>query len=101
MKGRPVGKKISQKKSRNAKKTQRGPFSLVRYCLLRGKLFWFSSLGQQVQFGFFLKFCGTFGRPILLTSDGLKKHYSRLFSQERRRLKMGFSTHGPFYSSKK
>ena len=23
-----------------------GPFGLVRYCMLRGKLFWFSSLGR-------------------------------------------------------
>ena len=32
------------------KKTERGPFGLVRYCMLRGKLFWFSSLGKQVKF---------------------------------------------------
>ena len=30
-----------------------GPFGLVRYCMLRGKPFWFSSLGQQVHFGVF------------------------------------------------
>ena len=30
-----------------------GPFALVRYCMLRGKPFWFSSLGQQVHFGVF------------------------------------------------
>ena len=41
-----------------------GPFGLVRYCMLRGKPFWFSSLGQQV------KFC----RTILVTSGGLKEH---------------------------
>ena len=28
-------------------------FGLVRYCMLRGKPFWFSSLGQQVHFGIF------------------------------------------------
>ena len=33
-----------------------GPFGLVRYCMLRGKPFWFSSLGQRVQFNVFLKF---------------------------------------------
>ena len=36
------------------KKQKRGPFSLSRYCMLRGKRgkpFWFSSLGQMVQFG--------------------------------------------------
>ena len=27
-----------------------GPFSLTRYCMLRGKLFLFSSLGEMVQF---------------------------------------------------
>ena len=30
-----------------------GPFGLVRYCMLRGKPFWFSSLGQQVHFSVF------------------------------------------------
>ena len=30
-----------------------GPFGLVRYCMLRGKPFWFSSLGQHVHFGVF------------------------------------------------
>ena len=29
--------------------------------MLRGKLLWFSSLGQRVQFGVFLEFCKTFG----------------------------------------
>ena len=61
--------------------TGRGHFGLVRYCTLRGKPFWFSSLGQRVQFGTmvhlvvkfgtfwyqvvqfggFLKFCRTLG----------------------------------------
>ena len=34
-------------------KLRGGPFSLARYCMLRGKKekpFWFSSLGQRVQF---------------------------------------------------
>ena len=56
------------KKSHNAEKLKGGPFSLVRYCMLRGKPFWFSSLGQQVQFGVFLKFCKTFGRTISVFS---------------------------------
>ena len=30
-----------------------GPFGLVRYFMLRGKPFWFSSLGQRVHFGVF------------------------------------------------
>ena len=68
-----------------------GPFGLVRYCMLRGKPFWFSSLGQQVHFGVFWKFCRTFGRTILVSS-GLKTltkshDNSRLFSKEKRRLK--------------
>ena len=65
------------------KKSKGGPFGLVRYCMLRGKPFWFSSLGQQVQFGVFSKFCRTFGRTILVTSGlkNTKSHdYSRLFS---------------------
>ena len=33
-----------------------------RYCMLRGKLFWFSSQGQRVQFvDVFLRFCRSFG----------------------------------------
>ena len=48
--GGPFEKKISEKKSRNAEKTERGPFGLVQYCMLSGKPFWFSSLGQQGQF---------------------------------------------------
>ena len=38
-------------KSRTVPKN--GPFGLVRYGMLRGKPFWFSSLGQQVHFGVF------------------------------------------------
>ena len=42
------------KKSRTMpKKSKVGPFGLVRYCMLRWKPFWFSSLGQQVHFGVF------------------------------------------------
>ena len=88
LKGGPLGKIFFRKKSRNAeKKLKGGPFSLVRYCMLRGKPFYFSSLGQRVQFGVFLKFCRTFGRTILVNSGGLKKltksnDYSRLFSRK-------------------
>ena len=87
-----VGKKVFLKKVSQCRKN--GPFGLVRYCMLRGKPFWFSSLGQQVHFGVFWKFCRTFGRTILVSSGGLKKtltkshDYSRLFSKEKRRLKM-------------
>ena len=56
------------------KKLKKGPFSLVWHCMLRGKPFWFRSLGQQVQFGIFLKFCRTFGRTILVTSGVSKKN---------------------------
>ena len=65
-----------------------GHFGLVRYCMLRGKTFWFSSLVQQVHFGVFWKFCRTIGRTILVHSGGLKKtlttshDYSRLFSRK-------------------
>ena len=51
-----------------------GPFGLVRYCLLQGKPFRLSSLGQQVHFGVFWKLCRTFGRAILVSSGwSLKK----------------------------
>ena len=64
-------KKVSQCQ----KKLKGGPFSLVGYCMLRGKPFWFSSLGQQVQFGVFLTFCRIFGRTILVTSGVSKKKH--------------------------
>ena len=54
--------KFSRKKVSQCQKTEGGPFGLVRYCMLRGKTFWFSSLGQRVQqFGVLLKFCRTSG----------------------------------------
>ena len=87
-----VVKKVFLKKVAQCRKN--GPFGLVRYCMLRRKPFWFSSLGQQVHFGVFWKICRTFGRTILVSSGGLKKtltkshDYSRLFSKEKRRLKM-------------
>ena len=31
----------------NCKKMNGGPFGLVRYCMLRGKPFWITSLGQE------------------------------------------------------
>ena len=52
LKGGPfMGKKVFSKKVAQCRKN--GPFGLVRYCMLRGKPFWFSSLGQQVHFGVF------------------------------------------------
>ena len=80
------GKKLKKKSHSAVKNLKGGPFGIVRYCMLRGKLFWFSSLGQQAQFGVFSKICRTFGRTILVTSGGLKKtltkshDYTRLFS---------------------
>ena len=89
-----------EKVSQCRKKLKRGPFSLVRYCMLRGKKekpFWFSCLGQQVQFGIVLKFCRIFGRTILVTSGVSKKKtltkshdHSRVFTKEKRRLKMNW-----------
>ena len=96
----------------NSKKIEGGPF--VRKKVLKSRtvpkkwtlwsrpvlyvtretFFWFSSLGQQVHFGVFWKFCRTFARTILVSSGGLKKtltkshDYSRLFSEEKRRLKI-------------
>ena len=74
------------------KKTLRGdPLvspGMVCYAGKQENPFWFSSLGQMVQFGAII-FC----RTILVSSGGLKKtltkshDYSRLFSKEKRRLK--------------
>ena len=47
------GKKTFEKSPTVPKNLKGGPFGLVRYCMLRGKPFWFSSLGQQVHFGVF------------------------------------------------
>ena len=49
-KGDPMGNIFSQKSLAMTKKLKDGPFGLVRYCMLRGKPFWFSSLSQQGQF---------------------------------------------------
>ena len=50
LKGGPFGgKKIAQKSHSAKKNLKGGPFGLVRYGMLRGKPFCFSSLGQQVQ----------------------------------------------------
>ena len=39
MEGGPFGEFFFQKKSQCRKKLKRGPFSLFRYCMLRGKTF--------------------------------------------------------------
>ena len=63
LKGRPFGEKISEKKSRSAKKIERGdPLvspGMVCYARKQEKPFWFSSLGQMVQFGAII-LCRTF-----------------------------------------
>ena len=67
--------------------------------MLRGKPFQFSSLGQRVQFGVSLKFCRTFGVELFWSLQVYRKKeqkktlakshdYSRLFSVEKRRLKI-------------
>ena len=51
--GRGPFVKKNRKKFHNVEKNWKwGPFSLARYCMLRGKQeksFWFSSLGQMIQ----------------------------------------------------
>ena len=64
LKGDPMGKKFfPEKKSHNAEKTERGdPLvspGMVCYARQQEKSFWFSSLGQMVQFGAII-FCITF-----------------------------------------
>ena len=63
LKGGPFGGNFfSKKKSRSAKKMKGGPFGLARlgcYAEKQEKPFWFSSLGQIVQFGAII-FCRTF-----------------------------------------
>ena len=76
--GDPLVEKNFEKKVAQCRKN--GPFGLVRYCMLRGKPFWFSSLGQQVQFCVFSKFYRTFGRTILVTSGGLKKALTKIMT---------------------
>ena len=89
--------------SHNAEKIQRwdplvSPW-IVLYAEKRKNLFGAGSLGQQVHFGDTLQFCRTFGRTNLVTSGVpiktlTKSHdYSRLFSQEKHRLKIPQKTH--------
>ena len=60
--GDPLGNFFSKRSLTMPKKLIGGPFSLSRYGMLRGKQekrFWFSSLGQMIQF-VTKKFCRTF-----------------------------------------
>ena len=63
MQGVPLEKKKLEKKSRSAKKNEKGdPLvspGMVCYAKKQEKPFWFSSLGQIVQFGAII-FCRTF-----------------------------------------
>ena len=66
------------------KKLKGEPFGLSRYGMLRGKRgkpFWFSSLGQMIQFDT-IKFCRTFGRTILATS-GVSKFFLKKNTDEK------------------
>ena len=91
--GGPFGEKIPEKKSRSAEKNWKGgPFGLAWYGMLawyagkQEKPFWFSSLGQMVQFGAII-FCRTFVELFWSVQVVLKKltkshDYSRLFSKK-------------------
>ena len=85
------------KKSHNAEKTEReDPLvspGMVCYAGKQEKPFWFSSLGQMVQFGAII-ICRTFVElfwsvQVVFKKQLTKSHdNSRLFSKEKRRLKM-------------
>ena len=54
LKGEPLGIFFSEKNLAVSKKMKGGPFGLAGFGMLHGKReksFWFSSLGQMVQFG--------------------------------------------------
>ena len=86
------------------KKTERGdPLvspGMVCFAGKQEKPFWFSSLGQMMQFGAII-FCRTFVElfwsvQVVLKKTLTKSHdYSRLFSKEKRRLK----NHQDYYHS--
>ena len=89
---------FSEKNLTVPKETERGdPLvspGMVCYAGKQEKPFWFSSLGQMVQFGAII-FCRTFVElfwsvQVVLKKTLTKSHdYSRLFSKEKRRLKRG------------
>ena len=88
-----MGERISGKKSRGAEKNWKGgPFGLARYGMLRGKtgkIFWFSSLDQIVQFGAII-FCRTFKNYFgqFVWIEKKKSHYNgTIFHFMKRRLK--------------
>ena len=73
-KGYPLREKIPDKKvSQCQKKLKEGTLWSRPVLYLRGKPFWFSSLGQGVQFGGFLKFCRTFEVGLFLSLQVYRK----------------------------
>ena len=93
------GKNFRKKSLTMPKKTERGSKGhplispgMVCYAGKQEKPFWFSSLGQMVQFGAII-FCRTFvelfwSLQVYRKETLTKSHdYSRLFSKEKRRLK--------------
>ena len=98
LKGGPFGEKNNfsgKKDSQCRKKTERGTlWSRPVWYVTRENPFWFSSLGQMVQFGAII-FCRTFVElfwsvQVVFEKTLTKSHdYSRLFSKEKRRLKKG------------
>ena len=90
MKGETLGKN-SKKVSQCRKKTESGdPLvspGIVCYAEKEGKPFWFSSLGQMIQFGT-INFA-ELSKTILVSSCELKKsHYYSRFQFMKRRLKI-------------
>ena len=70
-----LSEKKLKKKSRNAEKTERGDPWSCPVLYLREKPVWFSSLGQGVQFGGFLKFCKTFGVELFWSLQVYRKKH--------------------------
>ena len=101
------GKTFFEKKSHNSKKLKRGSFSLSRYFMLRGKRekpFWFSSLGQMIQFGT-ITFCRTikkyFGQFVWIETRALRKLRNRLFLRCEPRFFIGSQSYATQCSKKR
>ena len=78
--GGPLGNKFFEKSRTMMKKIQRvDPLVSLGIVYVtpekKEKPFRFSSLGQRVQYGVFLKFCRTFGRTVLVNSSVSKKKH--------------------------
>ena len=98
--GDPLGKFFSEKKSHSAEKNLNGdPLvspGMVCYAEKQEKPFWFSSLGQMVQFGSII-FCRTFVELFWSVRVDRKKRVTLIvaFHSMKRRLKMKIS--GNYY----